>query len=183
MANDVRPRSAPQTNSAKSDPPRADLEWTEANTLNVQISGDWSTLTEATGSATVLNGVLIQTASLGAQGKRIDATTTDFALGFVDAMKPRDAAEVLLLSQMAATHQATMMLARHLNHVDTIPQKDCAEKALNKTARTFAAQMDTLKRYRSKGKQVVRVERVNVAEGGKAIVGNVEAGGRADDET
>ncbi|SLN66908.1 hypothetical protein [Roseisalinus antarcticus] len=65
--------------------------------------------------------------------------------------------EMLLLAQMAAIHQAVMMLARHLNHVESIPQKDCAEKALNKTARTFAAQMDTLKRYRSKGRQVMRV--------------------------
>jgi hypothetical protein len=47
---------------------------------------------------------------------------------------------------------------------------------LNKLARTYAAQMDTLKRYRSKG-QMVRVERVTVESGGQAIVGNVSKGG------
>ena len=37
----------------------------------------------------------------------------------------------------------------------------------------YAAQMDTLKRYRSKGQQTMRVERVTVKDGGQAIVGNV----------
>jgi len=37
-------------------------------------------------------------------------------------------------------HQATMMMARRLNHVETIPQQDVAERALNKLARTYASQ-------------------------------------------
>ncbi|MDQ2092745.1 hypothetical protein NOI20_01315 [Rhodobacteraceae bacterium 10Alg 79] len=117
---------------------------------------------------------------LGSHRKRIDPQATDFALGFIDAMKPEDAAEALILAQMAAIHQATMMLARRLNHVENISQQDAAERALNKLSRTFAAQMDTLKRYRTKGQQIVRVERVTVNEGGQAIVGNVEAQGRGD---
>jgi hypothetical protein len=74
-------------------------------------------------------------------------------------------------------HQATMMLACRLNHVINIPQQDAAERALNKLGRTYAAQMDTLKRCRSKGQQTVRVERVTVEIGGQAIVGNVSKGG------
>ena len=163
-------------------PPRAALDWTEDNALNIQISGSWDRIFKASGSSTVSDGLIGQAARLGSQGKRTDPDATDFTLGFVDAMQPEDAAEALLLTQMAATHQAVMMLARHLNHVETIPQKDCAEKALNKTARTFAAQMDTLKRYRSKGQQTVRVERVTVESGAQAVVGNVESGGRGRQE-
>jgi hypothetical protein len=48
-----------------------------------------------------------------------------------------------------------------------------------KLARTFAAQVEALKRYRSRGDQTVRVEHVTVNEGGQAIVGNVNHGGRA----
>ena len=162
-------------------PPRAALDWTDAGTLNVEISGEWDRILKATGNTTVSNGLISQAAKLGSHGNRIDPEATDFALGFVDSMQPEDAVEALLLTQMAATHQAVMMLSRHLNHVETIPQKNCAEKALNKTARTFAAQMDTIKRYRSKGQQVVRVERVTVEEGGQAIVGNV-TGGRGREE-
>ena len=159
-------------------PPRAALDWTEGNTLNIELRGAWDRLKRAIEHDTVTEALISQIAMLGSEGNRTDHLATNFALGFVDAMQPKDAAEALLLAQMASTHQATMMLARHLNHVETIPQKDCAEKALNKTARTFAAQMDTLKRYRSKGQQVVRVERVTVEDGGQAIVGNVETEGR-----
>src|ERR1700722_20463597 len=44
-----------------------------------------------------------------------------------------------------------------------------------KLQRTFAAQMSTLKEYRSKGGQKMTGQNVNVAEGGQAIVGNVSA--------
>ena len=40
---------------------------------------------------------------------------------------------------------------------------------------TFAAQMSALKEYRSKGEQKMTVQHVHVAEGGQAIVGNVNA--------
>ncbi len=83
---------------------------------------------------------------------------------------------------MAAVHMATMMLARRLNHVETIPQQDAAERALNKLARTFAMQMETLKRYRNGGQQKVTVEHVSVNAGGQAVVGNVAHGGRGADE-
>jgi hypothetical protein len=85
----------------------------------------------------------------------------------------RNEIEAMLAAQMAATHFATMTFARRLNHVETIPQQDSAERALNKLARTFAVQMETLKKFRAKADQTVRVERVLVNEGGQAIVGDV----------
>jgi len=36
-----------------------------------------------------------------------------------------------------------------------IPQQDSAERAFNKLARTFAAQVETLKRYRGGGEQTM----------------------------
>lgn len=175
------PSTLPKPKVRKS--PGAKLTWTEAGVLQIEMTGEWDRLTSAAENHAVLSGLLSDTSCLGSHGKRVDEGATAFALGFVDAMKPNDASEALLLAQMAATHQATMMLARRLNHVETIPQQDAAERALNKTARTYAAQMDTLKRYRSKGQQTVRVERVTVEDGGQAIVGNVETGGRGDDES
>jgi hypothetical protein len=56
-----------------------------------------------------------------------------------------------------------------------IPQQDSAERAFNKLTRTFAAQMSALKEYRSKGEQKMTVQHIRVAEGGQAIVGNVNA--------
>jgi hypothetical protein len=91
----------------------------------------------------------------------------------VKGVEPRDQIEAMLAAQMAAVHNATMIFARRLAHVDNIPQQDSAERAFNKLARTFAAQMSALKEYRSKGEQKMTVQHVHVAEGGQAIVGNV----------
>jgi hypothetical protein len=81
---------------------------------------------------------------------------------------------------MAAIHLATMTFARRLAHVETIPQQDSAERALNKLARTFAAQVEALKRYRRGGEQKITVQHVNVTKGGQAIVGNVTQTKRED---
>jgi hypothetical protein len=91
--------------------------------------------------------------------------------------------EAMLAAQMAAVHMATMALARRLANVENTAQQDSAERAFNKLARTFAAQVEALKRYRSRGDQTVRVEHVTVNEGGRAIVGNVahRGGGNRDD--
>lgn len=80
---------------------------------------------------------------------------------------------------MGAIHSATMMIARRLNHVETIPQQDAAERALNKLTRTFATQLEGLERYRTGGQQKVVVENVTVNEGGQAIVGAVATRGGA----
>ncbi len=79
---------------------------------------------------------------------------------------------------MAAVHMATMTFARRLAHVDNIQQQDSAEGAFNKLARTFAAQVEALRRHRTGGEQKVTVEHVTVTEGGQAIVGSVTHGGR-----
>ena len=71
-----------------------------------------------------------------------------------------------------------MKMAGQLAGAETIPQQDSAERALNKLARTFTTQVEALKRYRTGGQQKVTVEHVTVNEGGQAIVGNVETGGR-----
>ena len=81
----------------------------------------------------------------------------------------------MLAAQMAAVHIATMTFARRLNHVENIPQQDSAARAFNTLARTFTAQMEALKRYRTGGEQKVTVQHVTVNEGGQAVVGNVSA--------
>jgi hypothetical protein len=64
--------------------------------------------------------------------------------------------------------------------VETIPQQDSAERALNKLARTFAAQIETLKKYRTGGEQKVTVQHGHVSDNAQAIVGNVSTGGGDD---
>ncbi|CUH42329.1 hypothetical protein [Ruegeria atlantica] len=122
-------------------------------------------------------GVMNQVAALGQQDSPVSETASNFVMSVVAGVKPQDEIEAMLAIQMGAIHQATMMMARRLNHVKTLPQQDSAERALNKLARTFTSQVEALKRYRSKADQTVRVERVEVKEGGQAIVGNIQNGG------
>lgn len=135
-----------------------------------------SLLMEALGTADLdfVNGLLQQLANVGEGDER----ALNFMLALVKGVGPKDQVEAMLAAQMAAVHNATMISARRLNHAETIPQQDSAERTLNKLARTFATQVEALKRYRSAGEQTVRVEHVTVNEGGQAIVGNVSHGGR-----
>jgi hypothetical protein len=137
-------------------------------------------LMEALGIADVdfLNGLLRQMANAGTQGREIDEGALNFMASFVKGIKPRDEIEAMLAAQMAAVHMATMTFARRLAHVENIPQQDSAERAFNKLARTFATQMEALKRYRTGGEQKVTVQHVSVSEGGQAIVGNVTQAAR-----
>jgi hypothetical protein len=50
---------------------------------------------------------------------------------------------------------------------------DSITRAFNQLERTFTAQMEALKRYRTGGEQKVTVQHVSVSEGGQAIVGKV----------
>ncbi|MGG7644238.1 hypothetical protein ACQ5SP_05455 [Rhodovulum sp. YNF3179] len=176
-----KPKSA-TTETDKRKPPTACLDWEKGGPLTIEIHGDYARIRAATENDAVSDWLIGELATIGSQGNTVDEQATDFALGFLDAMKPEDPAEALLISQMAAVHKVTMVMARRLTHVDQIPQQDSAERALNKLARTYAAQMDTLKRYRTKGQQTVRVERVTVEDGGQAIVGEVHSGGRGHEE-
>src|SRR2546430_6681965 len=139
---------------------------------------------EALGTADpyFLDGLLGQLANVGTQGRDVDERGINFLLAVVKGVEPKDQVEAMLAAQMAAVHNATMTFARRLAHVDNIPQQDSAERAFNKLARTFAAQVEALKRYRSGGEQTVRAEHVTVHECGQAIVGNIHHGGRGSSE-
>ncbi len=106
-----------------------------------------------------LEGLLKQLVNAGTQGPKADERGINFMLSVIKGVEPNDQVEAMLAAQMAAVHMATMTFARHLAHVDSIPQQDSAERAFNKLARTFAAQVEALKRYRTGGEQRVTAAR------------------------
>jgi hypothetical protein len=145
----------------------------------------YALLLEALGTVDVgfMDGLLNQLANAGSRGSQIDEDALNFMLSVVKGIKPKDQFEAMLAAQMAAIHMASMTFAWRLGNVETIQQQDSAERALNKLARTFAMQMEALKRYRTGGEQKVTVQHVSVNEGGQAIVGNVnQTGGGATPE-
>ena len=162
---------------------RFNIEMTAANVAS--ISADHpeprighSLLADAlgTGDYEFAAGLLTQLADVSRSGKVTTKQELNFMLSLVRGINPKDEMEALLAAQMAAIHNATMVAARRLSHVETIPQQDSASNMLNKLARTFAAQVEALKRYRSAGEQTIKVQHVTVNDGGQAIVGNVSQG-------
>ena len=127
-------------------------------------------------------GLLTQLANVDTQEKIPNERGTNFMLAMVRGIGPKDEIEAMMAAQMAAVHMTTMTFARRLAHVDNILQQDSAERAFNKLARTFAVQVEALKRYRTGGEQKVTVQHVTVNEGGRAIVGSVspQVGGTGD---
>ncbi|WP_170398790.1 hypothetical protein [Ruegeria arenilitoris] len=105
----------------------------------------------------------------------------EFMLAAVAELKPRDTVERMLAVQMAATHVAMVRSARWLANSERIDQVNVHYNGYNKLARTYAAQVEALRKHRNGGKQTVTVQHVNVSDGGQAIVGNVGTGGRASD--
>src|SRR6185369_14467317 len=95
------------------------------------------------------------------------------------SIEPRDELEAMLAAQMAAVHQAAMAFASRLVQTDNVQARESAERAVNKLTRTFATQMEALKRYRGPSEQRVAVhhhhhhhnqQNVTVEDGGQAVV-------------
>lgn len=148
----------------------ADID-TGYNLISEAIGSDSNTFTLGTIDA------LAKAAQLGGD---LDEGQLNYALSMVYGLKPKDQVEATLAVQMAAIHLATMNTAAGLGGSKSLQVKEMHERALNRLSRTFVAQVEALKRYRSKGEQRVYVERVNVEKGGQAIVGNV--GGRGGEQ-
>ena len=106
----------------------------------------------------------------------------DMAAAMQAELKPRDAIEAMLITQMTTTHIAMTSLSQKVMDTSISQVREAFERSMTRLSRTYMAQMDALKKYRAKAQQTVRVERVTVNEGGQAIVGDVSHGGRVDDK-
>jgi hypothetical protein len=127
-----------------------------------------------------LEALLDNAGTLATRKDGLDSKVMNYALALARGIEPKDQVEAMLGIQMAAIQMATMNAAQALSRTADLEKWQVYERATNRLARTFAAQVEALKRYRSKGEQRVYVERVNVEQGGQAIVGNVGHGaGRA----
>lgn len=97
------------------------------------------------------------------------------ALAMIENEQPRGETECAIVIQMACVHSATMTVLSRLGgghggdrHVLA------AATAVSRLSRTFAILVETLRRLRSGGSQVIRIERVDVREGGQAVIGNIK---------
>jgi hypothetical protein len=103
----------------------------------------------------------------------------------VHSLGARDGLEALLTVQMVGVHNLAMhFLANAAAEGQTAQGLELFTNGANRLLRTFTAQVEALKTYRSKGEQKVAVEHVHIHRGGQAIVGavNHSATGGGDDK-
>jgi hypothetical protein len=120
-----------------------------------------------------MHGMLRQLVKASVNRQKPDAVNIGFMISMVKSIKPRDSVEAMLVAQMVSVHVMAMRCAYHLANAEDIARQDSAGRALGRLARTFAAQIEALNRYRNHGEPAVTVQNVSVGDGGKAIVGNV----------
>lgn len=109
-----------------------------------------------------LAGTLDALGLIAQRGDTVVEGQMNYALAIVSGVRPKDQIEATLDIQMAAIHLAAMNAAANMGAAKTWELRESQERTLNRLARTFVAQVEALKRYRSKGVQRVIIERVTV---------------------
>ena len=133
----------------------------------------------ATTDVTLITYLSLQAMS-AAGGKLVkDDFTSDYAFAAVHSLGARDGLEALLAVQMVGVHSLAMkFLATAALKDQTDYGVEASINRANRLLRTFATQVEALKKYRSKGEQHCTVEHVHVHSGGQAVVGAVTATGQ-----
>ena len=129
-------------------------------------------------SSESLQGFIDQLVKLFGHGSEPDVKAINLAIKSIAAVAPKDEVEGMLAMQMVATHAMAMNHLKSMGRVDRLHQLEVYERSANKLMRTFAAQMEALRKHRSGGQQKVEVRHVYVNQGGQAIIGAVDAGAR-----
>ena len=172
-----------QKRTASSTVPQFNVETPKSGSLKIFPASDNARLTkvglyQAFGTTSIdfvdhMFDKLIAAACESNRDKPLTQTQINSVIAAMAGINPQDEVEAMLASQMIATHFAAMRRFSGIKNSETIPQLDSNGNMAIKLMRTFAAQMEALSRYRSKGQQKMTVEHVHVHAGGQAIVGNV----------
>jgi hypothetical protein len=140
-----------------------------------------------TTSVDLADGLLSQILNathLGSAGQPISERNLNAAMAAVTGIAPRDEAEAMLAAQMVGVHWTAMELLRQVGATGNRPQLNDAGNLAVRLLRTYTAQIEALKRYRSAGEQrvVVQHQHVNVTADQAAVQVNAGAapGGRVE---
>lgn len=106
------------------------------------------------------------------EGKMVELC--DNAMAILQGIKPQDEIEGMLAVQMVGVHNMAMEAMRLVMIPDQYSEaRDRNANMANKLLKTYALQVEALKKYRTGGQQKMTVEHVHVNKGGQAIVGSV----------
>jgi len=101
----------------------------------------------ATGDVDFLNGIQCQIARASGSNDKTQLLEMNFMRSVIKGIEPRDQMESMLATQMAAVHVAAMNAATLMSNNSDFMTWDLGQRSLAKLTKTFATQMETLKRY------------------------------------
>jgi hypothetical protein len=140
-------------------------------------SSDWlQRLKDALGTASsaFVEAALYQLiAAARLPGTGISEIAVNASLAFIESAKPQGEIECALVIQMACTHSAAMLVLKRIGSGGPDRKAAAMASAASRLLRAYTIQVETLRRLRSGGSQLVRVEHVHVNEGGQAVIGAV----------
>ena len=91
------------------------------------------------------------------------------ALEAIRSVEPQDAVEAMLATQMFLVNDA--IFSNHRTSINSGSElRNSSINNMNKLARTYASQMEALKKYRGNYNQKITVEHLNVNDGGKGRI-------------
>jgi hypothetical protein len=156
---------------------RADMYGEETAPPDGENKDWWSRLNKALGT---VSPDFVRASLLQLQGAArspygtISETAINAALAMIEAVAPMDELEGALAVQMACTHTAAMaVLAQMDSGFGTERRIAAFGSTAARLMKAYAMQMEVLRRLRTGGQQLVRVEHVHVNDGGHAAIGNV----------
>ena len=157
---------------------RADGKLAKVYPPDGEATNWWRRLNKALGttSSDFVNASLfhIQSACRSPWGG-ISELAVNAALAMIEAAAPKDEIEGALAVQMACTHTAAMAVLAKLDAAFATERHIAAfGTAAARLMRSYATQVEVLRRLRNGGQQFVRVEHVHVNDGGQAVIGNVK---------
>jgi hypothetical protein len=180
-----KPKNSPAPLAGRSrNPPvrvkvwRADGKVAKVHPPDGESENWWRRLNSALGttSSDFVNASLfqIQAAARSPWGG-ISELAMNAALAMIEAAAPKDEIQGALAVQMACTHTAAKAVLAKLDIAFASERRVVAfGSAAARLMRTYATQVEVLRRLRNGGQQFVHVEHVHVNDGGQAIVGNVK---------
>lgn len=111
-------------------------------------------------------------AVLSPEQRKEDRLLTVYKL--IKACNPESPLETMLHIQLLGLHTHAMRMMCEAQKYNSLDLQEKFLKVANKLSRTFSTSLDSLGKFKRKGEQLIRIENVNVNQGGQAVMaGNI----------
>jgi hypothetical protein len=117
-----------------------------------------------------IKGLIDQIVAAVSTEHAFNVKAANFALSVAKSVKPRDPLEAMLVAEASVVHDTMMWVSGAARKAMFSHHVEANLKMVISLARTYAMQMETLKRYRSSGEQKFTVQHVSVDNGAQAVV-------------